>query len=398
MLYTTTDSLADLYLSLQWEKNSIRHRDDLFADEANLYRDYFPLGIGEKILYKAIGDRISLILEPGELIPVYSTRDIHKVRHYQVETHRIPKIRQGRFYPKGILGGIAGIFRENITPFRANDVDDEFVYADFNHPLADHPLSLSIDVVDIRDKRKERGGMSMDWIDMIVSGPGIQARSNGKSPDFFSGDTFERDDEHEDTGFYNGPRLVSHIDDKARENLSQLYKLYLKPESRVLDLMSSWQSHLPDDLELQSLTGLGMNGQELAANPRLTGHRIHDLNREPTLPFDDASFDAAICSLSVEYLIHPFDVFKEVARVLTPDGQCLITFSNRWFPTKTIRLWPQLHEFERVGLVTEYMLRDGCFSNIETHSVRGYPRPYTDAYFPKLKQSDPLYLVRGTKS
>lgn len=401
MTYTSTDSLADLYLSLRWEKDGIRHREDLFADESNLYRDYFPFGIGEHILNKAMGERITLTFNPGELISGNTHKGLHKVRYSQVDTHRLPgnlgMPRNGRFYPKGILNGIAGIFKENMTPFRVKDLDEDFVYADFNHPLSEFPLSLSIDIVDIKDKRKERGGLSMHWIEEVTSGPGIQARPNGKAADFFSDAPFARDDEHADTEFYKGSRLVSHIDDKARENLAALYKTYVKPGSRVLDLMSSWQSHLPDDLELERVTGLGMNGQELAANPRLSDYVIHDLNREPVLPFEDDSFDTVICSLSVEYLNRPFDVFREIARVLKPEGRCIITFSNRWFSPKTIHIWPHLHEFERVALVTEYFLDSGCFSNLETHSLRGYPRPYSDSYFPKLRLSDPLYLISGTK-
>lgn len=402
MNYTTTDSLADLYFSLEWEKGGIRHREEFFADEANFYRDFFPLGIGNLILNKALGERVTLSFKPGELVAGYSDREIHKVRYNQVETHRlsqhsaIPK--KGRVYPRGILNGLAGIYSENVTPFRVIDLNDNFVFADLNHPLSEQKLDLSVDIIDIKDKRKERGGLSMDWIDQVISGPGIQARPNGKPVDFFSDHPFVRDDEQTDTAFYKDPRMVNHIDETARENLSMLYGKYIKPKSRVLDLMSSWQSHLPDNLELNCLVGLGMNEQELAANPKLTGYHIHDLNRKPSLPFGDESFDAVICSLSVEYLTHPFDVFQDIPRILSPDGQCIITFSNRWFPSKTIRIWPHLHEFERLGLVTEYLLNTGCFENLKTHSVRGYPRPYTDPYFPKIKQSDPLFLISGTKS
>lgn len=214
--------------------------------------------------------------------------------------------------------------------------------------------------------------------------------------DFFSDNPFFRDDEKPDASFYSNERIVSHIDETARRNLSELYGKRIKRQSLVLDLMSSWQSHLPDDLAIEGLHGLGMNRDELAANPRLSEYRVHDLNLDPSLPYGEGAFDTVICSLSVEYLIRPFDVFKEVYRVLKPGGQFIVTFSNRWFPTKAIGLWAGLHEFERMGLVMEYFLASG-FGDIETLSLRGFPRPYTDDYFPALKQSDPLYLVQGAK-
>jgi hypothetical protein len=117
----------------------------------------------------------------------------------------------------------------------------------------------------------------------------------------------------------------------------------------VLDLMASWESHLPADHGLGEIVGLGLNEEELNANRLFGDHLVHDLNREPRLPFDDASFDAVICSLSVEYLTQPFEAFAEVARVLRPGGRFITTFSNRWFPPKVIRTWEQLHEFERLG-------------------------------------------------
>ena len=236
----------------------------------------------------------------------------------------------------------------------------------------------------------------MDWMDMATSGPGIQARRNKEPVDFFSGHPFDREDQAPDHVFYTQDRLVSHVDETARENLAGLYRRYLVPGTRILDLMSSWQSHLPEGLDFERVIGLGMNERELSENPALSDYRVHDLNKNPVIPFQDSSFDAVICSLSVEYLTRPFDVFAEIGRILRPGGQCVITFSNRWFPAKTIRIWPELHEFERMAVVTDYFLESGRFENLETVSLRGYPRPYSDHYFPELKLSDPVYMVHGT--
>lgn len=402
MVLTNMDSLADLYLTLTWEKDGLKHSEHYFGDEVNLYRDFFPGDLAQKLLNKPVGETLSWSFEPGSLIPGYSEKKIHKIAHSQCNLRAlpglVPKLRKGRFYPKGILKGIAGVYSENITPFRVLDSGDRNITADFNHPLAGITLHASVEILDIKPKRKERGGLCYDWFEQLTDGPGIQSRMKGEASDFFSDRPFERDDENPDSLFYEKDRQVSHIDERARQTLSKIYGTTLENGNAVLDLMSSWQSHLPENLELQELHGIGMNARELAANKRLTSHTVHDLNAKPIIPCPDGSYDHVICSLSVEYLTRPFDIFREAARVLKKDGSLIVTFSNRWFPGKSIRLWKELHEFERMGLIAEYFLESGMFDRLETLSVRGYPRPYTDDYFPKLKLSDPIYMIRGFKS
>jgi SAM-dependent methyltransferase len=209
---------------------------------------------------------------------------------------------------------------------------------------------------------------------------------------------FLRHDPRPDAEFYAEPRMVDHLDRTALARLVELHGRLIPPGSRVLDLMASWNSHLPHDLDLASLVGVGMNRDELSANARLGTQVVHDLNQEPRLPFDEASFDGVVCALSVEYLIEPFKIFAEVARVLKPGGRFVVSFSNRWFPPKAIRLWGDIHEFERPGLVLEYFLESGRFSNLETCSLRGLPRPADDKYAARLAVSDPLYAVWGKRT
>ena len=166
---------------------------------------------------------------------------------------------------------------------------------------------------------------------------------------------------------------------------------------QVLDLMSSWQSHVPTHLHLERLAGLGLNEDELKGNAQLNDFRVHDLNADTTLPFDSNTFDAVLNTASVEYLTDPLAVFREVARILRPEGYFIITFSNRLFPTKAIKVWLELHEFERMGLVLEYFLRAGGFKDLQTDSIRGLPRPKDDKYFPSRLFSDPVYAVWGKK-
>ena len=155
--------------------------------------------------------------------------------------------------------------------------------------------------------------------------------------------------------------------------------------------MSSINSHIDESIEIKKITGLGLNREELETNPILDEIIIHDINQNHRLPFDDASFDIVICSLSIEYITHPLKLFDEVARILRPEGRFIISFSNRWFPTKAVQVWNNLHDFERIGLVMEYFIGSAHFGNINTYSLRGIPRPDNDKH--NIPLSDPVYVV-----
>jgi len=167
---------------------------------------------------------------------------------------------------------------------------------------------------------------------------------------------FDRSDPSSDAVFYSAPRLVTHIDSGAIDAVGQVYA-ELEVDGRVLDLMSSWISHL--QAKPSHLTVLGMNAEELAANPMADDAIVHDLNADPTLPFEDDAFDQAICTVSVDYLTKPIEVFVEMARVLRPGGVFVCTFSNRCFPTKAIRGWLSLDDAGHCDLVENYFERSG---------------------------------------
>lgn len=169
---------------------------------------------------------------------------------------------------------------------------------------------------------------------------------------------FSRTDEVDDAAFYAPPRLVHHIDDGAIAAAGEFYAA-IGATGRVLDLMSSWVSHLA--ARPAHLTVLGMNADELAANPLAHERVCHDLNAEPALPFGDGVFDTCVCTVSVDYLTRPVAVFAEVARVLVPGGTFACTFSNRCFPTKAIRGWLATDDETHVRIVGEYFRRCGGF-------------------------------------
>jgi SAM-dependent methyltransferase len=222
----------------------------------------------------------------------------------------------------------------------------------------------------------------------------MQARCAEQESGLFAEEHFVRADRQPDALFYRQPRLVHHLDSTARAEIGRRYAALIRPGSQVLDLMGSWTSHLPDSLELAGLTVLGLNEEELQHNRQATKTLVQDLNSKLQLPFAEAYFDAVICTAAVEYLTQPLAIMAEILRVLKPGGILAFAFSNRWFPPKAIRLWTELHEFERLGLVAELFLLSGGFISITTLSRRGLPRPMDDPH-QELWLSDPLYMVWG---
>ena len=189
---------------------------------------------------------------------------------------------------------------------------------------------------------------------------------NGQAQTEFPPGAFARVDERDDSTFYFPPRLVTHIDDQAIAALSDFYGNVLKEGSIVLDLMSSWVSHLPAALELAELIGHGMNEEELRSNPRLSRWFIQNLNRETTLPLASASCDAALCCASVQYLQQPVEVFAEIHRILRPGSPFIVSYSNRCFPTKAVAIWRSLDTHGHSSLIHRYFDRAG-FSDIAVH-------------------------------
>lgn len=179
---------------------------------------------------------------------------------------------------------------------------------------------------------------------------------------------FDKRDPSPDTLFYAHKRLVTHIDAGAIEAVTALYRELLPPGGEILDLMSSWVSHLPAEMAFAGVTGHGMNADELQANPRLTVRFVRDLNAEPVLPLADGSFDAACMCVSVQYLQRPVTVFGEVRRVLRPGAPFIVTFSNRCFPTKAVAIWQALEPQQQQELVALYMQRAG-FGDLDVSEV-----------------------------
>ena len=184
---------------------------------------------------------------------------------------------------------------------------------------------------------------------------------------------FRRADESSDSDFYRQPRLVAHIEPETIEAVTRLYRELLPPGGAILDMMSSWISHLPAEIQFARVAATGMNQRELAANARLTDFKVHDLNADPKLPFGDAEFDAVTCCVSVQYLTRPVKVFADVARVCRAGAPLVITFSNRCFPTKAVAGWQSLDDAGHLQLVSYYLQSAGNWDEIQALDCTPYP-------------------------
>lgn len=176
-------------------------------------------------------------------------------------------------------------------------------------------------------------------------------------------------DDSDDKLFYSFPRFVTHVDEGFIDQLTQLYRDRLQPNTRILDLMSSWVSHLPEEMEFAHVEGHGMNEEELSRNPRLHHYFVQDLNHNPKLPLADQDFDAVLNCVSVQYLQYPDAIFSEIYRILKPGGIAMISFSNRMFYQKAIAAWRDSPEPRRVELVKGYFQSVPGFSppEVVTH-------------------------------
>ncbi len=207
------------------------------------------------------------------------------------------------------------------------------------------------------------------------------ARMSDRMPEL-PPNAFRKDDGGDDAAFYAPARLVTHIDEAATRALTDYYRATLPAGGVLLDLMSSWVSHLPAEMTFSEVIGQGMNAEELSANPRLSRSFVQNLNRNPILPLEDQSCDAALCCVGVQYLQRPLEVFAEVLRVLRPGAPFIVSFSNRCFPTKAVAIWRSLDDHGHAALVSLYLERAG-FRDISAEVLRDG------------SESDPLIAVTG---
>ncbi len=197
----------------------------------------------------------------------------------------------------------------------------------------------------------------------------------------FSPQYFEREDNADDRLFYLQPRKVVHIDDGAIAAIGRFFQEMVPPNSVVLDLMSSWRSHWPEGHPKERMVGLGLNLEEMQDNFDLDEAVVHNVNEDLALPFEDDTFDAVLITVSAQYLTHPVETFQEVNRILKSGGVFIVSFSNRMFPTKAVRIWRVSSDRGRVDLVGTYMEAAGNFEDIQGTLLNPADSPPGDPMF-----------------
>ena len=293
-------------------------------------------------------------------------------------------LRLGRFYPSRILQ----VADAPGPVFRVIDADRDHLHVDFNQPLSGlaEQVAFACRPADLE---------SVGRIQDLMLWAGFETALPEHDTDFADSQDLPRDDADADARFYAEPRFVQHMDATCAERISALYgELIPSGADTVLDLMASWRSQLPDP---GTAIGLGLNAAEMAGNPQLEVAVVHDLNRDPRLPFRDDMFDVVVNTVSMEYLVTPDRVLESVHAKLRSGGVFAVAFSNRFFPPKAVRLWKQLHPVERVGWVASLLQRAG-FEDIRTRVEWGIARSAQDAYADHIQGMDPMMAVWGYRA
>jgi SAM-dependent methyltransferase len=173
--------------------------------------------------------------------------------------------------------------------------------------------------------------------------------------------TYDRNksDISDDAIFYQQPRFVHHLSDSFRNRLTSLYSEYLLNHHIILDLMSSWVSHLPSNISYKKVIGHGMNEAELSSNERLDRFFVQNLNKKQNMPIEDSSVDVGLIVAGWQYLQYPEKVSLELSRVIKSDSLLIISFTNRAFWTKAPNIWTYSSEEKRIEYVTSVLTSNG---------------------------------------
>ena len=198
----------------------------------------------------------------------------------------------------------------------------------------------------------------------------------------------------DDEIFYQQPRFVHHLSDSFRNRLTCLYSEYLLNHHIILDLMSSWVSHLPSNISYKKVIGHGMNEAELSSNERLDRFFVQNLNKKQNMPIEDSSVDVGLIVAGWQYLQYPEKVSLELSRVIKSDSLLIISFTNRAFWTKAPNIWTYSSEEKRIEYVTSVLTSNGWriekILNEKTHDKKlfGFYSSESDPFFSVIARNN----------
>ncbi len=401
-------------LTLSWSDDLVTYEDHYFLVKTNFWRDFYPAVLDYQIKRSELHQTLEINYKAGEFfkgagLGEYEKHDIKNIQEYLFKPyvkggdplkaalqHGI-QASIGRFYPRGYIEGVAGCFREDMRPFRVLKKQDKSLEIDLNHPLMHLPLKLTATIIDIFDAQQQNGGRCTDIAELITyDGPGMQCLLPSQSSDYFSAMPFSRLIEDDDTLFYEKIESGDIVDLTAIDTVQNFYAKFIDNGAHVLDLMACEKSFIAAELNC-TISGLGLMESELKNNQALSDYTVHDLNKVTKLPYQDQQFDVVVCSFAMEYVIQPFEIFKQVARILKPGGTFMVAFSDRFYKQKAIALWEDVHLFERMGVVLEYFRQSDEFSELLCESSRGKIRTEDDPFKNSNIYSCPMFMIKGKR-
>lgn len=348
------NGVGALEFTIAWEKDGVRHEDWFLGRKFNAVNDIFPRGMREALEGKRAGDSVTLTYEPRMCIPRHRksqvlTLPLDRLRKKTLTGRPIiPRV--GRFYPLGHIDGLLDVYPDTLTPFRLIGLTDTHFTADRNHPLSEETVTITATIQYIEPRDTGTYGSLTHWRETTCDwGPGMPTMHQGRPTDFFCDGFFDRRD------VPKADFIPPAIDEQANRNMQALIGRHIPDNERVLDFSRT------------DVPGTG-------------------------------TFQGARCVLGVEYMSDPFITFAEVADRLPPGAPVAVGYSNRFDATCVIDGWAQLHEFERAGLVLEYLRRAGLDADARTYSMRNDWRVKKDPQFLETKGvSDPVFVVIGHK-
>jgi hypothetical protein len=397
------DSILDVSVGIRWKGQDCLFSDWIYIDNLNLWHENLPPEIASLLPGSHPGEIIEHRFTAGELVAAYQSNNVKILdrNQFQPSSNSLFPIhpRLGRFYPQEYFRDVPGIYRDHKFPSRIVSIEDGRLTVDFNHPLAAKPIDMLVRIEAIHPPHGERGGRSKDIpVQLCDHGPGMQDTLPDADIDFWTDSPFERLDEGEDSDFFSSPSLTPFWDNTALGEVSKLYDELVPDGAHVLDLMAGVHSPLQEsNVSPVHITCAGLNPVELNHNPICDDRLELNVNTLESLPFDDESFNVVLIHAAIEYVTQPELLFSQISRVLKPGGRIIVSFSNRSVNEKAIRLWNDVHEFERPGIVLSYLRKSGAFRNLQEFSKRGLLRPEDDRLADRLLLSDPVYAVWGEK-
>ncbi|MCW8963775.1 MAG: methyltransferase domain-containing protein [Gammaproteobacteria bacterium] len=392
---------ADIELKIIWQSSQATHTERHFFQGINFWRDFFPGMLGDKLMNAADGEWVTETMPANDIVPMHYPSNIVTLSISKIQPIGPGKIiitpQQGRFYPRRIIAGHAGVTGEEFLPLRVLGVEGDQFTIDLNHPLAKNRIEVSLRVVGERyPGKEERGGRCNDVVyEALMGGIGIQTPLDSGT-DFYAEGAHDRIDDTDDAIHYKDANLEDTFDTSSGAQLTDLYGRLLQPGDHVLDMMCGAHSYLPDNINGLHVTGIGLNQEELTANRQLTDFVVHNVNKTPVLPFEDNTFNTIVFTAAVEYLTDPALTFRELHRITKPGGSIIVTFTDHWNTLKGILIWSELHPFERLGLTLDYFLKTEGITALHTETIQGLLRPEDDKYANKKLYADPIFAVYGT--